>query len=385
MASLRDAARSVLSEARDGIAWIAVYKIGKSWHTEPFWLEPENDDGKFNPEIEEPCNVEKLKEILSLDNNAILVNGYYTNLGAEYMTLQELMNGFKWHYNDHNFLLSDMLSEAENCPCEHISDKQASDTTDTNKTPENTENGLLEQLMTVLLTMPMSEYVSICNVYLAKMGDKRRIYNMGYLNTALTELGYTTEAIERLRLSVVYLDKNYFTVNDHDPAGGFCGRYDLFCPVMPNNLLQHILKTKDDLASPKIQCIFSDRQQGTEQAEQKDSKFATLKKLEQYILFCDDIRNHKHFVGTSISGLSRYFTLTVRMAEDENVDIEIYNNQYYIQYSRWVEDIGWHTSEITGIQFADTQKVIDVIEMALDRKSVDDIRAWLNSNTDTQL
>lgn len=37
MASIRQIAQDVLYEAQDGIAWIALYKKGRSWNAECFW------------------------------------------------------------------------------------------------------------------------------------------------------------------------------------------------------------------------------------------------------------------------------------------------------------------------------------------------------------
>lgn len=38
MASIRTVAQNVLSEAKDGISWIALWKEGKGWNAESFWF-----------------------------------------------------------------------------------------------------------------------------------------------------------------------------------------------------------------------------------------------------------------------------------------------------------------------------------------------------------
>ena len=78
MASIRQIAQDVLYEARDGIAWIALYKEGRSWNAECFW-------GLFDKQevftTDYPEDSERLREILSIDPNAIFVNAYLHNLG----------------------------------------------------------------------------------------------------------------------------------------------------------------------------------------------------------------------------------------------------------------------------------------------------------------
>lgn len=108
MASLREEARWFLDEARDGIAWIAVWKTGRAWHCEKIdgleyevgdWLKHRNSS--FG--VERWCKpgevLTKLEAIFKADSNAILVNGYYTNLGdPDYMTLQSLVEALRWQY-----------------------------------------------------------------------------------------------------------------------------------------------------------------------------------------------------------------------------------------------------------------------------------------------
>ena len=96
MASLREEARWILDEARAAICWIAVWKTGRSWNVETFYG-VEYDEGRLYP-IEED-DEKRLREIYEEDNDAILVNGYYCNLGSlEEMTLESLIDGIKFQY-----------------------------------------------------------------------------------------------------------------------------------------------------------------------------------------------------------------------------------------------------------------------------------------------
>ena len=98
MASLRTTAQQVFEEARDGIAWIALYKKGRGWEAACFWP----DINKNNEFIFDPDDAWEIKLILATDPKAIFVNGYYTNLGPlEEMTRESLTAAFRWQYEEH--------------------------------------------------------------------------------------------------------------------------------------------------------------------------------------------------------------------------------------------------------------------------------------------
>lgn len=97
MASLRVTAQNVLEEARDGIAWIAFYKAGRGWKASCFWPDFDEPSGVFSLTEDDK---DEIKDILTTDQNAIFVNGYYTNLGAtEYMTRESLSAALRWQYD----------------------------------------------------------------------------------------------------------------------------------------------------------------------------------------------------------------------------------------------------------------------------------------------
>lgn len=116
MASLREAARSVLDDAKDAICWIAIWKTGRSWNAETMY-ETEYDEGRSYPRRDSSWKIEeydadRLKEIYAEDNNAILVNAYYCNLGGwETMTLESLIDGIRFQY-DLGGDLMDILQKA---------------------------------------------------------------------------------------------------------------------------------------------------------------------------------------------------------------------------------------------------------------------------------
>ena len=92
MASLRDMVKEHQDELRDGIAWVAFWKEGRSWSADYFHLEL---DGYLYPHEKS-----RLKEIEQADPGAIVVNGYYSGYLGEDMSLDELTAGVRHHYEN---------------------------------------------------------------------------------------------------------------------------------------------------------------------------------------------------------------------------------------------------------------------------------------------
>ena len=103
MASLREEARWVLDDAKAGIDWIAVWKTGRTWHAETMIdVEYEEAQSRFHKPSKwliGDDGAKRLMEIFAEDENAILVNPYYCNLGPfEEMTLESLIDGIRFQY-----------------------------------------------------------------------------------------------------------------------------------------------------------------------------------------------------------------------------------------------------------------------------------------------
>ena len=92
MASLRDTVKDYQDELRDGIAWVAFWKQGRSWNAEYFHLDM---DGTLYPE-----DRSRLEEIKSTDPAAVILNGYYCGHLGEDMSLDELTAGVRYHYEN---------------------------------------------------------------------------------------------------------------------------------------------------------------------------------------------------------------------------------------------------------------------------------------------
>ena len=92
MASLRDTVKDYQEELRDGIAWVAFWKTGRSWNAEYFRLEM--GDYLY------PEDRSRMEEIKQADPAAVVVNGYYSGYLGEDMSLDELTAGVRRHYEN---------------------------------------------------------------------------------------------------------------------------------------------------------------------------------------------------------------------------------------------------------------------------------------------
>lgn len=100
MASLKDIAIEYKEEIMDGIAWVAIWKTGRSWNAYAFWLT--FDTGQF--ESEEDFTI--AKKIVAADEKAIFINEYYTaHMGDG--TISSIMNGIRFMYENKYNLLKD--------------------------------------------------------------------------------------------------------------------------------------------------------------------------------------------------------------------------------------------------------------------------------------
>lgn len=98
MAALNTIARDYADEIRDGIAWVIVWKTGRSWNATAVWLDPDTDTF-------EPDDLDTAREVLAQDPGAVMLNGYYCGHFGEDMTVTELADGIRWHYeNGYNTL-----------------------------------------------------------------------------------------------------------------------------------------------------------------------------------------------------------------------------------------------------------------------------------------
>lgn len=98
MPSLRSIASWEADTIRDGIAWVVIWKEGRSWHSEAMWLNPETD-------TLEPEDLKRAREILEKDPNAIAVNGYYCGRYWEEMRVIDVEHAIRHDYSENWHLL----------------------------------------------------------------------------------------------------------------------------------------------------------------------------------------------------------------------------------------------------------------------------------------
>lgn len=93
--TIREIAKDFRDEIMDGIAWVAIWKVGRRWSAMAFWL----DDDKIEEE-----DIEILQDILKMDENAVFINEYYcAHMGDG--TLEDIVAGIRFHYeNGYNLL-----------------------------------------------------------------------------------------------------------------------------------------------------------------------------------------------------------------------------------------------------------------------------------------
>ena len=120
MASLREAANAVKDVAMEGVLWFALWKVGRSWHSEVItgMEDFSYDDGIFRVTADE---AETLREIMAADSSAVLLNAYYYNIGIGcdeepgfYNGFQGFVDGLRWQYEECHPLLSEWALEIVN-------------------------------------------------------------------------------------------------------------------------------------------------------------------------------------------------------------------------------------------------------------------------------
>ena len=107
MASLRELARENIVEAAEAICWFALWKKGRTWEMEQFWVDYDEKARCFKIDDDDQ---KRAKEILKDDYDAVFINGYYDNIGPlEEMTVSSLADGLRFQY-ERGTLLRDCVA-----------------------------------------------------------------------------------------------------------------------------------------------------------------------------------------------------------------------------------------------------------------------------------
>lgn len=104
--TIKEIAKEYRDEIMDGIAWVAIYKTGRSWNAMPFYLDCDTE--KIEAE-----DMDAAKGILKMDENAIFINEYYCGHMGD-GTLADIAKGILFHYeNGYNRLKDSVALETE--------------------------------------------------------------------------------------------------------------------------------------------------------------------------------------------------------------------------------------------------------------------------------
>lgn len=106
MSSLKEIVKENRDEIVEGMAWVVIWKNGRSWNCESFWEESGSyEDGyEFLSE-----DIKQMNDISKIDPKAIAVNGYYMGFGEDF-TMEELENKILYFYESRlNQLNGDFL------------------------------------------------------------------------------------------------------------------------------------------------------------------------------------------------------------------------------------------------------------------------------------
>lgn len=117
MASLREEAKRWFDDFQDAIGWMLVWKEGRSWNIKRMYETEYEESNRFlrisaHWTISEDDKTE-IERILAIDPSAMLINGYYYNIGSlEEMTLSSLVDGIRFQRRNSYGQLQDILNEA---------------------------------------------------------------------------------------------------------------------------------------------------------------------------------------------------------------------------------------------------------------------------------
>lgn len=98
MAALKEVCRYYKDDIENGIAWVAIWRNGRSWNAEAFWEEEGSYEEGYSFDAED---MQRMQEIIKEDCCAVMLNGYYTYCGTlegETVSLAKIVSGVEWNY-----------------------------------------------------------------------------------------------------------------------------------------------------------------------------------------------------------------------------------------------------------------------------------------------
>ena len=143
--TMKEAAQWLREDAQDGICWIALWKDGRGWGFNTFYLD-EKRDGSV--ELDYPEELADLQEILTTDPCAIIVNGYQHNLAVcdGHVTRDDLARALRWQYDLQSNTLADLMERIVHPAQEPAADEAPIETVALDNMPKNEETTEDEQM-----------------------------------------------------------------------------------------------------------------------------------------------------------------------------------------------------------------------------------------------
>lgn len=181
MASLRTMVGRFRDELREGVAYVAFWKNGRSWGAEAFWLDP----GYFEDygDAIEDDDAREMRQIINTDPNAIIVNGFESCPFVGESAVEHI----RWIYEDHRCQLVDFYKdhcevkdELEAQPIITAKRKNAEPELEAKEqeSPQLMEAKELEQLQET----PTEDKQRICSALAPVLRLTRNLYDLAYLH-----------------------------------------------------------------------------------------------------------------------------------------------------------------------------------------------------------
>ena len=182
MASLRTMVGRFRDELREGVAYVAFWKNGRSWGAEAFWLDP----GYFEDygDAIEDDDAREMRQIINTDPNAIIVNGFESCPFIGESAVEHI----RWIYEDHRCQLVDFYKdhckvkdEFEAQPIITAKRKNAEPELEAKEqeSPQPMEAKELEQLQELTST---EDKQRICSALAPVLRLTRNLYDLAYLH-----------------------------------------------------------------------------------------------------------------------------------------------------------------------------------------------------------
>ena len=186
MASLRTMVGRFRNELREGVAYVAFWKNGRSWGAEAFWLDP----GYFEDygDAIEDDDAREMRQIINTDPNAIIVNGFESCPFGGESAVEHMLEHIRWRYEDHHCQLVDFYKdhckvkdEFEAQPIITAKRKDAEPELEVKEqeSPQLMEAKELEHLQELT---PTEDKRRICSALAPVLRLTRNLYDLAYLH-----------------------------------------------------------------------------------------------------------------------------------------------------------------------------------------------------------